>query len=82
MIVVDGGSINKTPQLVERLCDQFISAKRGRAAQMNIGARQAMGEIIFFLHVDTHLPDEFSEWIPSIEVDSLCWGRFDRRYKR
>ena len=77
VIVVDGGSIDKTPQLVEGLCDQFISAVPCRAIQMNEGARQAMGEIIFFLHVDTHLPDEFSEWIPSIEVDSLCWGRFD-----
>ena len=77
VIVVDGGSVDKTPQLVEGLCDQFISTKRGRAAQMNAGAGQAKGEFIFFLHVDTQLPDEFSEWIPLIEADSLCWGRFD-----
>jgi len=77
VIVVEGGSVDKTPQLVEGLCDQFISTKRGRAAQMNAGAGQAKGEFIFFLHVDTQLPDEFSEWIPLIEADSLCWGRFD-----
>ncbi len=77
VIVADGGSVDKTPQLVEGLCDQFISTKRGRAAQMNAGAGQAKGEFIFFLHVDTQLPDEFSEWIPLIEADSLCWGRFD-----
>ena len=77
VIVVDGGSIDKSPQLVEGLCDQFISTKRGRAAQMNTGARQAMGKFIFFLHVDTRLPEDFSEIINSIETDKHSWGRFD-----
>jgi rSAM/selenodomain-associated transferase 2 len=77
VIVVDGGSIDKTPRLVEGLCDQFISTRRGRAAQMNVGARHAKGEILFFLHVDTRLPEEFSEIILSIEADTICWGRFD-----
>lgn len=47
IIVVDGGSIDKTSQLLEGLCDQFISSKPGRAAQMNAGARKAKGEFIF-----------------------------------
>jgi rSAM/selenodomain-associated transferase 2 len=77
VIVVDGGSIDKTPQLVKGLCDQFISNQRGRAAQMNIGARYARGELFFFLHVDTQLPEKFSELIPLVEADTFCWGRFD-----
>jgi len=77
VIVVDGGSFDKTPQLLEGLCDQFISTRQGRAGQMNAGARQARGEFIFFLHVDTQLPDKFSEVIISIEADRFCWGRFD-----
>jgi len=77
VIVVDGGSIDMTPKLVKGLCDQFISNRQGRAAQMNAGARQAIGELIFFLHVDTRLPEKFSEIISSIEVDRFCWGRFD-----
>ena len=77
VIVVDGGSIDKTPQLLEGLCDQFISNRQGRATQMNAGARQAKGEFIFFLHVDTQLPENFSEIISSVEVDTFCWGRFD-----
>lgn len=47
VIVVDGGSIDKTSQLLEGLCDQFISNRQGRAAQMNAGAWQARGEFIF-----------------------------------
>jgi len=77
VIVADGGSVDKTPQLVEGLCDQFISARRGRAGQMNVAALQARGEIIFFLHVDTRLPDKFSELVHSIKVDAFYWGRFD-----
>lgn len=77
VIVADGGSVDKTPQLVEGHCDQFISARKGRAAQMNAAALQAKGEMIFFLHVDTRLPEKFSELISSIEADTFCWGRFD-----
>ncbi len=77
VIVVDGRSIDKTSQLLEGLCDQFISSKPGRAAQMNVGARKAKGEFIYFLHVDIQLPEKFSEVISSIEADRFCWGRFD-----
>lgn len=77
VIVVDGGSIDKTPQLLKGLCDQFISTRQGRAVQMNAGARQAKGKFIFFLHVDTQLPEKFSEIISSIEADRFCWGRFN-----
>jgi len=77
VIVVDGGSIDKTSQLIEGLCDQFISTRGGRAVQMNAGARQARGKLIFFLHVDTQLPEKISELISSIEADRFYWGRFD-----
>jgi len=77
VIVADGGSIDKTAQLIEGLCDQFISTQEGRAAQMNAGARKAKGEFIFFLHVDTQLPEKFPEVISSIKSDRICWGRFD-----
>ena len=79
VVVVDGGSVDRTTQLVEGLCDQFISARRGRAVQMNVGARRARGEMVFFLHVDTRLPENLSEIITSIETDTFYWGRFDVR---
>ena len=77
VVVVDGGSLDKTPQMAEGLCDQFISIRRGRAAQMNAGAMKAKGEFIFFLHVDTQMPEKFQELVPAIEADTFCWGRFD-----
>lgn len=34
----------------------LISPDKGRAAQMNAGAKQAQGDILLFLHADTQLP--------------------------
>ncbi len=55
VIVVDGGSVDDTVCLAERHA-QVVTSKRGRANQMNAGANVARGEILLFLHADTHLP--------------------------
>ncbi len=60
IILVDGGSIDGTLEVARatalgpRL--RIITALRGRAAQMNAGARIATGEWLLFLHADTLLP--------------------------
>ena len=41
VIVVDGGSADGTRELAEPLCDRVVASARGRAAQMNAGARHA-----------------------------------------
>jgi len=73
VIVVDGGSSDSTADIAAGLCDRVLSAPRGRAAQMNAGARAANGDMLLFLHADTRLPADFT--IP----DSAVWGRFDVR---
>ena len=72
MIVVDGGSEDGTAQLAAGLCDRVVTAPRGRAAQMNAGAREATGDILLFLHADTRLPENFI-------LERHVWGRFDVR---
>ncbi len=58
VIVIDGGSTDNT----KNICNQFpsikfINSQKGRAAQLNAGARIAEGDILLFLHADTLLPE-------------------------
>jgi rSAM/selenodomain-associated transferase 2 len=78
VIVVDGGSIDGTPQLAAELCDRLIASAPGRARQMNAGARAARGGILLFLHADTLLPPLADRAVIAALADRL-WGRFDVR---
>jgi len=79
VIVVDGGSCDGTLELVKPLADQVISASKGRARQMNLGAQRAAGEYLLFLHADTRLPDHWLSILADVAERSAAWGRFDVR---
>ena len=55
ILVVDGGSVDGTVEVV-RPHARVVHSKKGRAVQMNSGARTSTGEVLFFLHADSHLP--------------------------
>ena len=76
VIVVDGGSADRTRELAGPLCDRVVSSARGRAAQMNCGARYASGDALLFLHVDTLLPPD-SDLLIDKALENRLWGRFD-----
>ena len=76
LIVVDGGSDDGTPAIARALCDRVIAAPRGRALQMNAGAREARGDAFVFLHADTRLPALADAMILSA-LKTHVWGRFD-----
>jgi rSAM/selenodomain-associated transferase 2 len=86
IIVVDGGSTDGTVRLAEELCARaadarVITAPRGRARQMNEGAKASRGEILLFLHADTHLPADAGRIIESALTDpTVKGGRFDIRF--
>ena len=56
VVVSDGGSADGTAEAARPLADAVVVAPRGRAAQMNAGARASSGEVFLFLHADTLLP--------------------------
>ncbi len=77
IIVVDGGSIDGTPELAQRPDVKLVISKPGRGKQMNVGARMAKGEIVLFLHGDTVLPQGYYPQIISVlEGEGVVAGAF------
>jgi rSAM/selenodomain-associated transferase 2 len=56
IVVVDGGSNDGTIELSAGLADRVLKTLRGRARQMNAGARVARGGVFWFLHADSAIP--------------------------
>ncbi len=78
VIVVDGGSRDGTPQRCEGAADAVLAAPRGRARQMNAGARAGGGDALLFLHADTTLPPDALALVMTA-LAQHPWGRFDVR---
>ena len=64
LIVVDGGSIDNSKAIIERFERiTYLSSEKGRAKQMNAGAKVAKGAILYFLHADSFPPKDFDQYI-------------------
>jgi len=62
IIVVDGGSLDGTQIIVEEYAAKLINSKeKGRAKQMNLAAKKAKGDVLYFVHADTLPPKTFYE---------------------
>lgn len=59
IILVDGGSTDETVHIAKKSGFEVLNSGKGRAIQMNTGARKATGEILYFLHADTLPPQYF-----------------------
>ena len=71
ILVVDGGSSDNTKALVQKYSGKssinikLITSEKGRAKQMNAGARVATKGILYFLHADSFPPKGFAKSIIS-----------------
>lgn len=80
VIVADGGSRDETRSIAAPLTDRLVVAPRGRATQMNAGARAASGEVLLFLHADSSPPANADCLIlEGLAASGRRWGRFDVR---
>lgn len=78
VLLADGGSDDGSVALAECAGFPVLRSARGRAQQMNAGAAAATGDVLLFLHADTHLPDGAPGLIERALADGRhAWGRFD-----
>ncbi len=65
IILADGGSVDGTQNIIKDFSENslfqitLLPSKKGRAKQMNTGAKQASGSILYFLHADSFPPKDF-----------------------
>ena len=83
LLVVDGGSTDRTWALARKYADGVLLAPRGRASQMNAGAQACLADPavggLLFLHADTVLPADADSLIAQALNAGALWGRFDVR---
>ncbi len=79
VIVVDGGSDDPTAAIAAPRAYQVITAERGRAHQMNAGARLSSGDVLWFLHADSRVPPDAAAAVIEACATGCAWGRFDVR---
>ncbi|MBF2064326.1 MAG: TIGR04283 family arsenosugar biosynthesis glycosyltransferase [Calothrix sp. C42_A2020_038] len=85
VIIVDGGSTDETIAIA-KYCLHFFPlnvdvqifecGKKGRAIQMNYGAKVASGDVLCFLHADTQIPNDLVTVIDKTLANSkvACGG--------
>lgn len=82
VIVVDGGSSDRTAEIAQQFpAVKLISARKGRASQMNAGAAAASGDWLVFLHADSRLPGDGLSRIRALNDDAdVGAGGFLQRF--
>ena len=75
ILFVDGGSTDRTLQMIPEGYPVLQGAK-GRARQMNLGAKKSSGDVLFFLHCDSELPADAIEQIEAVmeKYRAGCFG--------
>lgn len=79
LIIVDGGSTDQTKSVIRQWQKHhpkqqlsLLESPAGRALQMNLGASNARGEILYFIHADT---------LPAHNYDQLILNHIDQEHQ-
>ena len=64
IIVVDGGSTDNSQKIVQTFKNvNLLNYEKGRAKQMNLGAKHANNDLLYFLHADSFPPKYYDKHI-------------------
>jgi hypothetical protein len=78
VIVVDGGSADRTRDVARQKGATVIGGPRHRARQLNLGADAAEGALLLFLHGDTLLPPGYDAHVRrTLERPEVALGAFE-----
>lgn len=86
ILVIDGGSTDATRSIVTEYIEttpfpiRLLSSEKGRAKQMNTGARAAKGSVLYFLHADSFPPNNFDTDILSEVAKGNLAGCFSMKF--
>lgn len=83
VVVADGDSSDGTRDVADAHPSRprVVCAPRGRAQQMNEGARRATGDVLVFLHADTLLPaDAYEQITVALSDPRVQGGNFRLRF--
>ena len=82
ILVADGGSTDQTLHTAQQAGAQVIqSPHRGRAQQMNFAARQAKGDILYFVHADTIPPASYLNDIEQVVAAGFAAGCYRSHFR-
>lgn len=80
VIVADGGSSDRTLEIVRSLACRVVQTEVGRSRQQNAAAQQSTGDVLVFLHADNCLaPDACEQIRKALRNDTAVWGAFRQR---
>tara|TARA_R110002072_G_scaffold274791_2_gene435741 strand:- start:8623 stop:9312 length:690 start_codon:yes stop_codon:yes gene_type:complete len=80
ILVVDGGSVDGTLDIIKSTQALLITSAKGRAKQMNAGSEVATGDILYFLHADSFPPKGFDQFILNEVKKGNKAGCFQMRF--
>jgi rSAM/selenodomain-associated transferase 2 len=82
IIVVDGGSSDKTCEIVKSQGVQLHTCEcASRASQMNEGVAVSKGELLYFVHADTMPPKRFLKHITQAAEKGIDMGCFRFKFQ-
>ncbi|MEQ8703315.1 MAG: TIGR04283 family arsenosugar biosynthesis glycosyltransferase [Phaeodactylibacter sp.] len=81
ILVVDAGSTDGTPEIAAAAGATVLKApQKGRSRQMNYGAQQSRGAVLYFVHADTLPPASYLDDIAAARSGGYPMGAYQSRF--